>query len=73
MFSYVTQERLAAARLLASLLTSADEVITEVSPFISEAVVVLEGIARMDSSMDMRTFCEKLVDCMTTDVGIKSY
>ena len=44
------QERLGAARLLASLLTSADDVITEVSPFLSEALAVLEGISRMDSS-----------------------
>ena len=47
--------------------------IMEVSPLLSEALVVLEGISRMDSSTDMRIFCEKLVDCMTTDVGIQSY
>ena len=67
------QERLGAARLLASLLTSADDVITEVSPFLSEALAVLEGISRMDSSVDMRIFCEKLVECMTTDTAIQSY
>ena len=67
------QERLGAARLLASLLTSTDDVITEVSPFLSEALAVLEGISRMDSSVDVRIFCEKLVECMTTDISAQSY
>lgn len=69
-----SEERLAATRLLASLLTSADVVMNEVAPYLSEALVTLENISRMDSSSELRGFCEKLLDCMTpSDLSVKPF
>lgn len=68
------EERLAATRLLASLLTSADEVISEVAPYLSEASLTLGSISRMDSSSELRAFCEKLLDCMAPPIfGVQPY
>ncbi|MCO5556929.1 hypothetical protein L7F22_010484 [Adiantum nelumboides] len=59
-----SEERLAATRLLASLLSSADVVMNEVAPYLSEAMLTLESISRMDTSSDLRGLCEKLLACM---------
>lgn len=67
-----SEERLAATRLLAALLTSADVVMNEIAPFLSEAVMTLESISRMDSSSELRAFCEKLLDCMTQPASTTS-
>ncbi|KAH7282662.1 hypothetical protein KP509_35G042300 [Ceratopteris richardii] len=61
-----SEERLAATRLLASLMSSTDIVMNEVAPLLPQAVHVLETVSRIDPSSELRILCEKLLECMVS-------
>lgn len=65
-----TEERKAAARLIASLLSSDDHVTREMVPYLSEALMTLESISRMDSSSELRAFCEQLLNCIMPEDSV---
>ncbi|XP_078437173.1 ARM repeat superfamily protein isoform X2 [Wolffia australiana] len=61
------KERIAAAKLLASLMGSDDEIIERLSPGLVEAKSVLAGISMADSSSgELRQLSEKLLSCLAS-------
>ncbi|KAB2046311.1 hypothetical protein ES319_D01G224400v1 [Gossypium barbadense] len=60
------QERMAAAKLMASLMTSEDPILESISHGLVEARSVLSDIALNDPSFDIQQLCKKLATCITS-------
>uniref|UniRef100_A0A1D1ZF51 Peroxisomal membrane protein PEX21 n=1 Tax=Anthurium amnicola TaxID=1678845 RepID=A0A1D1ZF51_9ARAE len=60
------KEKIAAAKLLASLMASEDEIVDSISASLLEAKLVLARVSMTDSSKDLRQLCEKLLACVTS-------
>ncbi|TYH89198.1 hypothetical protein ES332_D01G241700v1 [Gossypium tomentosum] len=60
------QERMAAAKLMASLMTSEDPILESISHGLVEARSVLSDIALNDPSFDIQQLCKKLATCVTS-------
>ena len=61
----VHQEKMAGAKLMASLMGSEDKVLESISGGIVEARSVLSRISLTDPSMELRQICSKLLACIT--------
>ncbi|GLJ22075.1 hypothetical protein SUGI_0413790 [Cryptomeria japonica] len=59
------QERIAGAKLMASLMASEESIVKEISPNLMKAKEVLRNISFMDTSTELRSLCEKLLECMS--------
>ncbi|KAL3689061.1 hypothetical protein R1sor_015370 [Riccia sorocarpa] len=59
------EERMGGVKLLASLLASEEVLVRELAPHFLDLRVALSSIAAIDSSPEMRTFCEKLLSCLS--------
>ncbi|KAF3442571.1 hypothetical protein FNV43_RR16487 [Rhamnella rubrinervis] len=60
------RERLAGARLMASLMASEDdEILESISAGLAEANSVLSSICTTDPSQELRQICQKLLSCVT--------
>ncbi|KAB2098015.1 hypothetical protein ES319_A01G209000v1 [Gossypium barbadense] len=60
------QERMAAAKLMASLMASEDPILESISHGLVEARSVLSDIALNDPSFDIQQLCKKLATCITS-------
>ncbi|KAK9291087.1 hypothetical protein L1049_009274 [Liquidambar formosana] len=60
------KERMAGAKLMASLMASEEAVVETISGGLLEARSVLSNISLTDSSMDLRHVCKKLLVCITS-------
>lgn len=61
----VQQERMAAAKLLASLMSSEDVILENISGGLLEARSVLSTISSSDPSLELRQLCGKLLACLS--------
>ena len=59
------QEKLAGAKLMASLMGSEDEIVATISGGLVEARSVLSTISLTNPSMELRQICSKLLACVT--------
>jgi hypothetical protein len=64
--SIVHQERMAGAKLVASLLASDDVILESISGALLEARSVLSSISTTDPSLELRKVCKKLLMCLTS-------
>lgn len=62
------EERIAGAKLLASLMGSEEAIVSSLAPNLMEARIVLTNISIMDTSPELRNLCEKLLQCMLTPI-----
>lgn len=62
------EERIAGAKLLASLMGSEEVIVSSIAPNLMEARIVLTNISLMDTSPELRNLCEKLLQCMLTPI-----
>ena len=63
---FAHQERVAGARLMASLMGSEDdEILESISTGLVEAKSVLSSICTTDPSPELRQICQKLLSCVT--------
>lgn len=69
---FVHQERMAGAKLLASLMASEEAVIESISVGLLESRALLHSLSVSDPSMDVRSMCQKLLACMTSPWIISS-
>ncbi|KAH1123046.1 hypothetical protein J1N35_006206 [Gossypium stocksii] len=60
------QERMAAAKLMASLMASEDPILESISHGLVEARSVLSDIALNDPSFEIQQLCKKLATCITS-------
>ncbi|KAI6696746.1 hypothetical protein NL676_016865 [Syzygium grande] len=60
------KERMAAAKLVASLMASEDAILVSISGGLVEARSVLSTLSRTDPSKDVRETCKKLVMCISS-------
>eukprot|EP00249_Psilotum_nudum_P023153 c28762_g1_i1 orf=79-3576(+) len=60
-----SEERIAAARLFASLLACEEATLSELTPYLLDAKIVLASVSTMDASPELRTLCEQLLNCLT--------
>ncbi|KAK8705328.1 hypothetical protein V6N13_048932 [Hibiscus sabdariffa] len=60
------QERMAAAKLMASLMGSEDSILESISHLLLEARSVLSDICLTDPSFDIQQLCKKLLTCITS-------
>ncbi|KAK1267258.1 hypothetical protein QJS04_geneDACA016380 [Acorus gramineus] len=60
------KERIAAAKLMASLMSSEEEIIESISTGLAEAKSVLAKIVATDSSPELQQLCRKLLLCITS-------
>ncbi|TXG70455.1 hypothetical protein EZV62_005390 [Acer yangbiense] len=60
------KERMASAKLMASLMGSEDSILESISGDLLEARYVLSSITSTDPSLDLRQVCEKLLACLTS-------
>ncbi|KAH9296478.1 hypothetical protein KI387_040066, partial [Taxus chinensis] len=58
----LAEERIVGAKLMASLMASDEVVVKEIAPNLMDAKVVLRNISFMDTSMEVRSLCEKLLE-----------
>lgn len=64
---FFPQEKIAAAKLLASLLASEDAIVERISAGLVEAKSALAGVSTADSSSrELRQLCEPLLACLTS-------
>ncbi|CAM6127208.1 unnamed protein product [Calypogeia fissa] len=63
------EERIAGAKLLASLLASDEALVKEMAPRLMDAQIALSSISAMDSSPELRLICENLLSCLSTPGG----
>ncbi|GLT96071.1 hypothetical protein SLE2022_137200 [Rubroshorea leprosula] len=59
------KERMAGAKLMASLLASEDAILESISGELLEAQSILSNISSTDPSLDLRQVCNKLLACIT--------
>ncbi|GAV57287.1 hypothetical protein CFOL_v3_00825 [Cephalotus follicularis] len=59
------KERIAGAKLMASLMASEDTILESISGGLLEARSVLSSVSSTDTSINLRQMCEKLLACMT--------
>lgn len=59
------QEKLAGAKLMASLMASEDEILESIAGGLVEARSVLSSISFAESSPELRQMCQKLLACVT--------
>ncbi|KAL2631187.1 hypothetical protein R1flu_015873 [Riccia fluitans] len=59
------EERMGGVKLLASLLASEDVLVRELAPHFLDLKVALSSISAIDTSYEMRAFCEKLLSCLS--------
>eukprot|EP00262_Sarcandra_glabra_P017160 TRINITY_DN5795_c0_g4_i1.p1 TRINITY_DN5795_c0_g4~~TRINITY_DN5795_c0_g4_i1.p1 ORF type:complete len:163 (+),score=20.08 TRINITY_DN5795_c0_g4_i1:41-490(+) len=59
------KEKIASAKLMASLMASEDVIVNSISTGLLEAKSVLASITLTDSSLELRQLCEKLLVCIT--------
>ncbi|PON91698.1 Coatomer beta subunit [Trema orientale] len=59
------KEKMAGAKLMASLMGSEDEILESISGGLVEARLVLSRISSTDPSMELRQICSKLLACIT--------
>jgi hypothetical protein len=64
----LAEERIAGAKLLASLMGSEEAIVSSIAPNLMEARIVLTNISLMDTSPELRNLCEKLLECMSTPI-----
>ena len=64
--SIVNQERMAGAKLVASLMASDDMILGSISGALLEARSVLSSISVTDPSLELREVYKKLLMCMTS-------
>ncbi|XP_077253695.1 ARM repeat superfamily protein isoform X2 [Tasmannia lanceolata] len=64
------KEKIAGAKLMASLMASEDAIIESISAGLLEAKSVLLGISLKDSSSELRQLCEKLLVCITSPLDM---
>ena len=70
----VNQERMAGAKLVASLMASDDMILGSISGALIEARSMLSTVSLTDPSQELRQVCKQLVMCMTsTWVGLKHF
>lgn len=62
----VIQERMVAAKLMASLMASDDEILEGISEGLLEAKSTLLSISLSDPSFEVRQVCQKLLACITS-------
>ncbi|KAJ4706438.1 putative ARM repeat superfamily protein [Melia azedarach] len=60
------KERIAGAKLMASLMASEDAILESVSGGLLEARSLLSSISSTDPSLDLRRLCNKLLACLTS-------
>ncbi|XP_039010853.1 uncharacterized protein LOC120139789 [Hibiscus syriacus] len=60
------QERMAAAKLMASLMGSEDSILESISHLLLEARSVLSDITLTDPSLDIQQLCKRLLTCITS-------
>eukprot|EP01018_Ginkgo_biloba_P032849 Gb_14493 [translate_table: standard] len=61
----LVEERIAGAKLMASLLASEESIVNSIAPSLMDAKTVLTNIAFMDTSSELRSLSEKLLQCMS--------
>ena len=64
----MSQERIAGAKLLPSLMGSEEAIVSMLAPNLMEARIVLTNISLMDTSPELRNLCEKLLECMSIPI-----
>lgn len=67
----LAEERIAGAKLLASLMGSEEAVVSSIAPNLMEARIVLTNISLMDTSPELRNLCEKLLECMSMPIDTR--
>lgn len=60
------QERIAGAKLLASLMASEEAVLQKISGGLVEARTLLQDICSSDLPLDVRKMCQRLLVCLTS-------
>lgn len=61
----VQQERMAGAKLVASLMSSEDIILENISGGLLEAKSVLSAVSSSDPSLELRQLCGKLLACLS--------
>ncbi|MQL83310.1 hypothetical protein Taro_015786 [Colocasia esculenta] len=64
--THLTLEKISAAKLLASLMASEDDIIESLSAGLLEAKPALAGVLAANPSMELRQLCGKLLTCITS-------
>lgn len=64
------KEKLAAAKLMASLMASEDEIIDNISGGLLEAKSVLEKVASKESSSELQQLCKQLLVCVSSPLDV---
>lgn len=59
------KEKMAGAKMMASLMGSEDEILARISGGLIEARAVLSSVSMTDPSMELRQICSKLLACIT--------
>jgi hypothetical protein len=62
----VQQERMAGAKLIASLMASEDVILENISVGLLEARSVLSTVSSSDTSLELRQLCSKLLVCISS-------
>lgn len=60
------KERIAGAKLLASLMASEEAILQKISSGLVEAKALLQDICSSDLSLDVRKMCQRLLVCLTS-------
>lgn len=61
------KEKMAGAKLLASLMASDEEIVESISEGLLEARMLLRSLSLSDPSMDVRQICQQLLVCLTSN------
>ncbi|KAK6289700.1 hypothetical protein POUND7_001241 [Theobroma cacao] len=66
MVDFIIRERMAGAKLMASLMGGEDSILESIADGLVEARCVLSEISLTDPSSDVRQVCKKLLACLTS-------